>query len=505
MPDIFDYYKPFRNYLREADLLLTLGVIRAYTNHLQFDKPLPQDIQVAVEFLNAKDRIEKGVFEWDLEILVKEAIINSPSSESFIYPKDLRQWRTFSGAVNKVKDFTNNIAGLYPRDRVLRQLVRLAHQQFPWQSPQNGIRVGRYFQIFKHPELDRIMQNVFGLTTRELYTTGLALLGFYLDLFALDYPPQVTVKELSREKLDHFLRRFSLDPSTLKERMLQSQKFNEDYEYGFNPLRAYPLIRMKVRGRDSIVCPMPTLLIRRFTDGAYYEVYEEPNFDKYFGESFQNYAGEVLKRATTNGEFKIISEHEYHIGHDRKDGIDWILGQKDAALFIETKTKRLRLEAKIELTSLEVFREEIGKMADFVVQIYKFIRDYRAGQYPQYKFDTDKKIFPIVLTLENWFIFGADAEIELESGILKKFADEHLDQAWLKAMPYSIFAIEEFEKATQIMSSVGIMRFMDGKMSDPEKRKWPIASFMLSAFPSEYQKTTDLFAESFSEIHPEID
>jgi hypothetical protein len=108
----YELYKPLRNHLRQYSLLESLGVVRAYVQHLQFDQAFPSDIEVDATFLRASD-VEKrvyGVHEWELELLAKELILNAPD----IGKKDLRSWKEFSTSINKIKSLLRIISALIP-------------------------------------------------------------------------------------------------------------------------------------------------------------------------------------------------------------------------------------------------------------------------------------------------------------------------------------------------------------------------------------------------------
>ncbi len=94
------------------------------------------------------------------------------------------------------------------------------------------------------------------------------------------------------------------------------------------------------------------------------------------------------------GEHKIsfLPENHYYVGKDRKDTTDWVVYDNDSALFIECKTKRLKLPAKLELDDNSYVNEELGKMAEFVLQVYKSIEDYKKNSYPSFKFDKERRI-----------------------------------------------------------------------------------------------------------------
>ena len=107
----------------------------------------------------------------------------------------------------------------------------------------------------------------------------------------------------------------------------------------------------------------------------------EQGFDNANGEAFQRHVGEVIGHANTRGQRTVHPEAEYHVRGDRKDSVDWIIEDDGGLLFVESKTKRLRLRAKTEIRSTEALEAELDKMAAFI-QVYKAIADYRAGHYP---------------------------------------------------------------------------------------------------------------------------
>ena len=98
--DSYDLYKPLRNHLRRISLLSGLGTIRTYLQNFQFSEPFPSDIGVHSRVRLAPDAAARGVFEWELEILAKELILNSPATGQ----SELTTWNEFSGAINELKD-----------------------------------------------------------------------------------------------------------------------------------------------------------------------------------------------------------------------------------------------------------------------------------------------------------------------------------------------------------------------------------------------------------------
>jgi hypothetical protein len=495
MPDVFQLYKPLRNHLSRVPLIESLGVVRAYTQHLQFGTRLPRDIETDPQFLRA-DRVGKRVFEWELDIMARELLINAVDTENPYGLETLRQWRYFSGAINKLRDLENKIG--IPKGMALLELHRLAHRQFPWQKPMVALQ--RYFRIFDAPALDLIIERKIGIHAKDLYLIGLALTGIYLEKFGLDYPPRIEIAGIDREKLDVFLRHCSADMSVIRAKARELQELNENYAYATNPLRICPLIRVTTAGRDRIIAPIPAFLFRRFTEGIYYEICKEPDFSDAFGHSFEQYVGDVLKRGNRLGQLQIHAERQYMVGKERKDTVDWIVEDTSALMFVESKTKRLRLEAKTEIRTTDMLEKELGKLADFIVQTYKTIRDYRNNHYPELPFRDAKPVYPVVLTLEEWYSFGDMIQAKLDEMVAQRLTMEGLDRSWTEEMPWSVCSVEDFEKLIQVVEKRQIDEVMKRKASSSEFRMWAMWPFLNVQFKIEMQESIDLFPEVLDAI-----
>lgn len=502
MIDVFELYKPFRNHLRKLPLLESLGVVRAYMQHLLARQPLPHDIEVHPRFARARNRLERGVHEWELDVIARELFINAMDTEAMYASETLRRWEYFAGAINKLKTLEDKISGLYPAGMILLEVHRIAHRQFPWQRPQNAIMLARYFKIFGEPTLNEIIERKIGITAKDLYLIGLAFSGHYLETFALDYPPRIEIPGLDLAKLDNFLRHFSLDIASMKSKAKDLQEVNENFAYAMNPLRMWPLVRVTFGGRERLIAPVPFFLMRRFTEGVYYEICKEPDFGEAFGRSFQSYVGEVLNRSNGAARFSILPEKEYAVGKDRKDTVDWIVEDSSAVMFVESKTKRLRLEAKMEIRSTEVLERELAKLADFIVQTYKSVRDYRDGHYPDFPYRPEKPVFPLVLTLEEWYPFGDMIQARLDDLVTQGLQGAGIEPLWMREMPYAISSVEDFERLIQVVSKRGIDEVMRRKGDDLERRKWSMGPFLSDQFNTEWSTTIDLFPEVLDEITP---
>lgn len=494
--NIFQTYKPLRNNLRKLNLDDSLFVIWSYTQFLQFGKKISKEIEVIPALLNEKDTISWRPHEWELELLAKEIIVNS--EETYSSTRYLKKWDHFYTVLNKLRSLRDEVAKTYiNKENVLTEFYRVAHRQFPWQSRSDFKFLYRYYKIFSTSTINEIVQKVLGISVRDLYYIGLAFFAIYSEKPEIFLPLELDLEKLdiNLDKVNKFLNFTSENLSTLKDKIMEEQEFNDTFEYTYNPMRAYPIIKMPFKRKDSLVCPMVPLLFWRVTSGLYYEICDEKDFGDNFGHSFQKYIGNVIEKANNNKAINFMKEEEYHVGRNRKDTVDWIVYDKDSALFIECKARRISLPAKIELRDNSIIVKELDKMVKIIVQIYKTIDDYCNNLYPSFKYEEKRQIYPIILTMENWFLFGDKRSDILDKMVVKEFNNIKLPIDYLNKMPYSICSVQDFEGLMQVMQITYIKKFMDRKVFDKEKIDWLFRPFMSSEFAEESKKIKFLFED----------
>lgn len=376
----------------------------------------------------------------------------------------------------------------------------MAHRQFPWQAFRpTAANITRYHMIYGHSPLSDIIQRATGLSPEELFLYGMALLGNYMNNFALSFPPSIQIPGLSFDGLDRFLIHFSRPLPELRRLLISEQQMNDRYSYSYHSMRAYPLIRMEYRGKDSLICPIPTLLFWRFTSGVYYEICNQPGFDNAFGQAFQWYVGQVIEKGTTRERTRFYAECEYRVGKDLKSTVDWRVEQESAVLFVEAKAKRLAYEAKVEIAQEDALAIELDKLAAMIVQVYKTIADYRANRYPSNTYEMHRKIYPLVVTLEDWFLMGPNLVRKVKEEVSNRMTSDGLPLAFLEEMPFSVCSAHEFEQAVQVMDQVGIINVMQDKV-DPSKNEWTLSAFIRDAFQSQAKAARFLFQTEFDTL-----
>ncbi|MBI2458968.1 MAG: hypothetical protein HYV53_00250 [Parcubacteria group bacterium] len=493
--DNYSLYKPLKNHLRKLSINESFCVIWAYSNHLQFGNSFPNDIETIPEFINAKTLPEKRIYQWELELLLREIILNSQDTEKGL--ETLKKWNYFIGAINKIKEIENKLCHV-DKNNVLKELFRLAHRQFPWQLNINLMYFYRYYRIFNELDIDKILYKKVGLHYENLFLMGASLLGHYKNNFIIKEPFSTNIKGITNDEIKKLFNIISIDLDDFKKIIQSEHSVDEKFAYNTYMLRLYPIIKNKLKGDNVYFCPLTTLLYWRFTSGIYYEICREKDFDKPFGFTFQKYVGEVLNKA--NKKMTIYPEEEYGPKKNKKNTVDWILDEKDAALFIECKTKRLIVPAKIELNDTLLLDKELEKISDAIVQVYKTIKDHIDKQYPSFPYDKKREIYPVILTLEEWYSFADPIYQEIKNKVIEKLRQNGLPKEWLEEMPYSLCGIREFEEIVQIMQAVGIKKFMKSKLATPEYTNWDFDPFVNTLYKKERKNAVFLFRKEFNNI-----
>ena len=455
---IYSLYKPFRNQIKQYNLLESLAVIWSYSRNFTFDLPFPSDIELPNHFFPSDDiniRRYRGLPEFEQEFLLKEFIINCDRSTT---KYSLKQKIKLSKLINYLRfSFNDEIDKKYTTNGdFLLEFNRMAHRQFNWQMGYNQKIIFRYYKVYVDADVSSIIKRKFKLTSYELFIIGFFLFIWTGDHFRTDLPFRSEVSLITSEMIDIFFQNFSISIEQAKEELKACQQMNANIFYSYNPLLAKPILIFE----NSFMCPIQLLLFWQVTAGIYYSIVNEKGFENAYGNSFQNYIGEVLFKCCNNSNFKIFPEEKY--GKEEKRTTDWIVRDENAVLFIECKAKRMTMVSKTELDIKMGLEKDLKKMASFIIQLYKTYIDYSKGKYPQLSFDSTKKFVPLVITLEAWYI-NINPRIQelLKELVIEDLKANDLDATLIDKYPYHIRSSEEFEKDIQLINSLGILSYFE--------------------------------------------
>lgn len=460
--------------MRKLDLFHSIHVLHAYIQYLQYDRPLPKPLnhwQLGI----FRKAYEVGLFEWALDTILREIILNAePGGKQRLHEQNF-----FATLCNQLRDIENEVWGSFPQQErdIFLELHRIIHRQYPWQQRIHHATIARYYKIYSQDGISEIFRQVHGMNVREWFQITLALAGHFHDTPISTYPLKNQINNVDTATVGRFISKFSDDLPNMKKRTADAQSYDVNWSYIPSPLRETPLL---LRYQKLLYCPIPTHFLRRSTDGLFYDLVNRPHFGDAYGRAVQNYAGDVLDNLEN---CTVYEEFSYYKGKDRKDTVDWIAEDDGATLFLEIKSKRLKLIVKTDINAAHQRRAEIDKMASFICQIYKTINDAKANLYTKWNY-IGKPIYPVVVTLDEWHFFGDRLLNPLNEVIKSKLSDYDIDISILDEHPYSIISLEELEILVHHLNSSKIDDIFSSKTTG-EHRLWSLEAFLKSFQPQQ--------------------
>ena len=256
---------------------------------------------------------------------------------------------------------------------VIFEMHRIAHRQFPWQIKVGVNPLMRAFKIFGRDAVNTIVIREFGMTMLQVLLIGIAMTGHFQQAADMSIKQDCHELEVTQAAAHAFLARLTSPIDDLRAITADQQSYGPDWLYAWNPLEATPLVGIDRARPDRVVCPIPFYLLRRTSTGIFYDLVKSPDFDNAFGHSFQVYVEEVIEFPCKPPRFAILPEEPYFIGSNKFHGVDWVVSDDTGHLFIEGKTKRVTLGAKI-LSAGGALEKDLITMATAIVQRYQNIQ-----------------------------------------------------------------------------------------------------------------------------------
>ncbi|WP_313569353.1 hypothetical protein [Comamonas terrigena] len=460
MSAIYNAYKPMRNYLRQCDLENSLIDVWNLSHYLkQINKG-----EKSIEYIHHHYSTQALPHLWELHVIAREVLINSTfrKGSKRLNSHDARRilLRSIRATNNEGTKLRINTP-----DDLFDEILRITHQQFPTQLNSTYKSLTRYLKVFGHPDIAPILVSVTGLTIGEIFLLGMALAGHLEHKFGINSDQDYKDFGISKEKSVAFFSRVSITRDRLKP-LISNQLIDSTWEFKWSPLEAYPFINVDSKHPNRLYCPIPDLLVRRFSSGLYYDLKDDPQFGINFGKAYEDYVGELLCYAFKDTDTIVVNVEPYTVGRKNiRHGVDWIVSDKTSDLFIECKTKRLTQEAR-QVGHL-LLRKDVEKISEAVVQNYKNILEAKKNL-STWRSNSNQAV-PLVITFEDWFLFGPKLHQLLEDGVREKLVKSDLDENLITEMPYAVMSCREFELCIGAIKAVGIEIFFKGKLEEKYK------------------------------------
>ncbi|WP_316777832.1 hypothetical protein [Pedobacter antarcticus] len=465
MTDFYEDFKPIRNRIRRLNIFSSLDILFS----MMKSKKLAI-IPEAAEFLY-------------IHILIYADAPVAPKNEIEIWNKILPELYQFKDRIT---------AAQIDKD-VWRWMHTMGLNQLKASHNYYFNLVFRYYTIFADIKIAKHIEQRLGLSYKSYFMCGLWLHSVFLK--TINYPKShFTRKDHGGEvALAHMYRTLELLTIPL-EKLRSDLKVSVTYDDDIFITQGYPHVTHPVfENGGFLYCIYPDYLIFQLTAGTYYLAdigNNDHQLAKAFGDGFERYVGIILEKVNVQYHFPIKSETVYQL--NRKKGqlrsSDWIIETDDAIVFIECKTKKLRLNSKNFAKYHDTLDEDLQQMVNAAVQLYKVYQHYSNNLIPSLPYAPDKKFIPLVVTLEDWFAGSPDTDKVIQERIEVIFIEKGIDITLLKKYPFKSYSINQLELDVQLMFSYGFVEYFrrvhEGKISTEERENFSYIDY----FEEEYER-----------------
>ena len=234
--------------------------------------------------------------------------------------------------------------------------------------------------------------------------------------------------------LEYVLREICRPLSELKALCREFCIYDEENLFGYYynaPHVKYPLIKDK----NGYYCTIPKYILSVLLDGLYYRL-DIPNcgnqdVGKEFSENMENYLGMIFGHFMKHSRVKYMQEIIYDSGKRKSQRTsDWILWDKKTICFMDCKAKRISVKGKQAVTVDDETIERVVRDKPFsskrkkkeideaipegltkdlinmgigIGKIFVSYDDYRAGNIEIFPFMEGKRVYAVLVTLEESF------------------------------------------------------------------------------------------------------
>lgn len=467
--DFYYDFKPIRNKIKKLNLISALELLYPLANA----KKLTIDPEIA-EFLF-------------INIILYAEAPHVPVDEA-------KLWKNILVGCIKLKD---KITAPLIEDNVWRWLHTVGLNQLKASHNYYFNLIFRYYYIFSDSIISQHIERQFGIPYKSYFLCGIWLHSIFIRSFK--YPKSYFIGKnnggptFSRENIGITLNLLSFPIDVLKDELRKNVKYDNDIFIS----HGYPHVTHPVFEDNGILyCMYADHLLTQITTGTYYLANignNEHNLAAAFGKAFEQYVGIIVSKNNLDYGYSVSEEIVYSIGkRTNLKTSDWIIETEDSIVFIECKTKKLRLNSK-NLTNYEnTLSEDMNFIISAIIQLYKVYSHYKDDLIPGLNFSSKKNFFPIVVTLEDWFAGSPDTSDNIKAGVINELKNIGIDAHYVDIYPFKTYSINQLELDIQLMFNDGFSNYFDklssGKITPEHRTDYPYIDYFNEEFDETFMK-----------------
>jgi hypothetical protein len=264
--------------------------------------------------------------------------------------------------------------------------------------------------IDKAPNVEEAFQRYTKLSIEEYLALGFALsAGFSRDSNGR-YPGAISAEQwlskliIGDDKIEAYLAATAGTPDELRDGLLQEERNFGPTVVGSLEIEKRPIIR----GPDALFVSNFGAFERRGTHGIFHilsegaqgEGKDRETYTAPFGEAFQGWVEQTIRRTEASKEVEIFADIPYGTKSERRDTPDVVLAYERNVVAIEVVAGAMRIQS-LTRGDLTTFAADLEKLIfKKATQLTKRIRDMREGLTDEIGLKVDKEtmVWPVIVT-----------------------------------------------------------------------------------------------------------
>lgn len=473
-------HKYLKGRLKKYDTFETLWVIYSYFQNAYYDRDFPANIKPHPAYIENKQIV---LFPSKTIISLRESILycwyRASAIEKWIMQPE-RFWDFWDTINNLTWEAYLLSSDEHDENRISFELYRLANQQFKWQSIFSNYEeyMNIYYYLFSDPDLEDIIHATIWLKAIEYYAIGYLFLWNFIDKFALksdfSFIDESFRDVITKEKIDIFIERFSIDIDELKVKMKNKQKYDEWFEfYGIVDLLNFPLIRISKLWVGYYCSPVLPIFIKALSEWLYFRCLRNRTdginwiFGSKYWLRFQKLCEINITWHLQNTSIKWWLDEELSRNDpqdDKWNDSDFYFTESNCLLFLEAKTKIIPESCYITAKDID-FINELNTWVDYLCQCYSTINRYLVWDFHHCIGRWIRNIYPVIITPNDlffWFATDIGSIINrIDWMLIDAFGKNWLDPELITKYPYSFLTIQQLPLFITLIDRFTILKVME--------------------------------------------
>lgn len=424
--------------------------IWAYSLHVGYGHQLPIEYEHSRPGL--PNQIKAYTFEFYLDLYLREVLQHAGASKGA--RRSLRNWQDLGTLHNAIRSYSDSKARC-DLD-IWTTMHRIGHQQLPHFDRFGPAYFGRYWSLYKRGRLSNVVFNALGLTSEDYFLLAGATQALFMSSYEVPLAPQLAKLGLSPSVVAARVAAITGTPRLLRDRCKLDARYDSSWDYTPNPIVVRPLIQLRADAPDHLACPRPQLLGKRLLAGLFYDLADAAGFAQAYGDAFEEVVGDCF--GLIQGETAAERPAPYVVNGAQHQGSDWLLTDTNATVFVECKTMRIPIPAKLAANPGDL-EAGLKRLAKAVVQNYRNILDATSGRAGIQVLDGP--IYCLVVTLEDWVLFGDKSVDALSTLVESELEERGMEAGIQERYPFAVVGYAALPQLVDSISQHGLRIFTE--------------------------------------------